>query len=178
MSTKLCLNAAPATLVSLVVILALAVAGVIAFGGSPAHAVNVSCGDTITTDTTLHHDLVNCPNNGIVIGADNITLDLNGHRIDGDGTPAAGCDPATEFCDIGVANEGHDGITVMNRSMRQFGGGVNFFGKLRHARLLGISASRNRFVGIQLFKASRSLIRNCSGNNSARAHEGTGLGLF
>ena len=29
-------------------------------------------------------DLVNCPSNGIVIGADDITLDLNGHTIDGD----------------------------------------------------------------------------------------------
>ena len=41
-----------------------------------------SCGDTITVSTTLVADLVNCPNNGIVIGADNITLDLNGHVIE------------------------------------------------------------------------------------------------
>ena len=46
----------------------------------------MSCGDTITTDTTLDSDLVDCPTNGIVIGADNVTLDLNGHTIDGDGT--------------------------------------------------------------------------------------------
>jgi hypothetical protein len=41
----------------------------------------VGCGDTITTDPTPDSDLVNCPNNGIMIGADNITLDLNGHTI-------------------------------------------------------------------------------------------------
>ena len=45
----------------------------------------VECGDTITADTTLDSDLTGCPNNGIVIGADDITLDLNGHTISGDG---------------------------------------------------------------------------------------------
>ena len=66
-------------------ILALAFAGGLAFGAGQASANHVSCGDEITADTTLDSDLVNCENNGIVIGADDITLDLNGHRIDGDG---------------------------------------------------------------------------------------------
>src|SRR5919109_3284276 len=84
------------------VTLALAVLGLMVLGGDRALAANqVSCGETITTDTTLHTDLLNCKNNGIVIGADGITLELNGHLIDGDGTPAAGCDPQTEFCDVG-----------------------------------------------------------------------------
>ena len=178
MSAKLRLHAAPGTLVSLAVVLALAVAGLVALSGAEAAAVQqVNCGDTITTDTTLHKDLVDCPNNGIIIGADNVTLDLNGHTIDGDGTPAAGCDPNTEFCDVGVVNFGHDGVTVMHGSMRQFAGGVNF-GEVRHNRLLDISASRNRFVGIQLFNSSRSLIRNSSGTGSTAPDHGTGLGLF
>ena len=40
-----------------------------------ASAGHVSCGDTITTDTTLDSDLLDCPSNGIVIGAADITLD-------------------------------------------------------------------------------------------------------
>src|SRR5829696_5996918 len=105
MPTKLRLHAAPATLVSLAVILALAVAGVMALSGAEAANTQPKCGDHITADTTLHHDLVNCPNNGIIIGADDVTLDLNYHTIDGDGTPAAGCDPDTEFCDVGCSTE-------------------------------------------------------------------------
>jgi len=74
--------------------LALAVLGLMVLGGDRALAASqLSCGETISTDTTLHNDLLNCKNHGIVIGADGITLDLNGHLIDGDGTPAAGCDP-------------------------------------------------------------------------------------
>ena len=74
-------------------VVGIAVAGVLALASTAGASTDVSCGDTITTDTTLHHNLVNCPNNGLVIGADNVTLDLNYHRIDGDGTPATGCDP-------------------------------------------------------------------------------------
>ena len=45
---------------------------------SSAIATHVSCGDVITQDTTLDSDLVNCPGDGVVIGASNITLDLAG----------------------------------------------------------------------------------------------------
>ena len=71
-------------------IFVLGVAGLIAFGATQASATHLSCGDEITADTTLDSDLIDCPNNGIVIGADDITLDLNGHRIDGDGTEVRG----------------------------------------------------------------------------------------
>ena len=78
-----------ATLASLGVMLALAVAG--AMGGGRAPTSHVGMRRLITTDTMLDSDLVDCPNNGVVIGADGITLDLNGHRIDGDGTEFADC---------------------------------------------------------------------------------------
>jgi nitrous oxidase accessory protein NosD len=159
-------------------ILTSALAGCLVLGVGQASAAQVGCGDTITTDTTLHHDLINCPDNGIVIGANGITLDLNGHTIDGDGTPAGGCDVATEFCDVGVVNFRHDGVTVKDGSLRQFGGAVNFFGPLRHNRLLGISASRSADVGIQLFKTSRSLIRDSSANRSISRQLGFGLALY
>src|SRR5215204_6459191 len=114
MPTKLRLHAALATLVSLAVILALAVAGVMALSGAEAANTQPKCGDHITADTTLHHDLVNCPNNGIIIGADDVTLDLNYHTIDGDRAATAGCDPQKEFCDEGVVDDGHDGVTVVH----------------------------------------------------------------
>ena len=175
MPTKIHPQAGPATLVGLAVTVTLVLVGVVALSGAEA-ASKVSCGDTITADVTLHRNLVNCPNNGIVIGADNITLDLNYHTIDGDGRLTHGC-PEREFCDVGVANFGHDGVTVVHGSLRQFGGGVDF-GGVRHNRLLDISASRNHSVGIQLFSCSRSLIRDSSGTDSTSPDDGTGLGVF
>jgi hypothetical protein len=83
---------------SLAVIVAFAGAGAAVLDGGVALASHVSCGDTVTADTTLDSDLVNCPNNGIVIGADNITLDLNGHTIDGDNALVDPC-PENQFCE-------------------------------------------------------------------------------
>jgi len=177
MPTKLRLHAAPATLVSLAVILALAVAGVMALSGAEAANTQPKCGDHITADTTLHHDLVNCPNNGIIIGADNVTLDLNYHTIDGDGTPAAGCDPETDFCDFGVLNRGHDGVTVVHGSEREFDIGV-FVVRASHNRLLGISASGNQCCGFGFFRDTRSVIRNSSGSGSVAREGGNGIFLI
>src|SRR5215216_7291731 len=104
MPAMLRLHAAPATLVSLAVIPTFAVVALVALSGAEAAGQGQpKCGDKITADTTLHRDLVNCPNNGILIDADNVTLDLNGHTIDGDGKPDTSCDPVTHFCDFGVA---------------------------------------------------------------------------
>ena len=63
----------------------------------------MNCGDTITADTMLDGDLIDCPNHGIVIGADDITLDLNGHRIDGDGTWLPGATPGRSFVTSGCS---------------------------------------------------------------------------
>jgi hypothetical protein len=131
MSSKVRLHAALPTRLSLAAALVLALAGLVAFssastarstgsrarGSAKGGKGQPKCGDTITTDTTLHKNLVDCPNNGIVIGADKITLDLNGHLIDGDGTPTSGCENEKEFCDVGVVNERHGGVTVMHGSI-------------------------------------------------------------
>jgi len=149
----------------------------LAFGAGPASANHVSCGDRITADTTLDTDLVNCPNHGIVIAADDVTLDLNGHLVDGDGTPAANCDPQKEPCDFGLFNDGHDGVTVMHGSVREFAVGVLFgtaTGRARNNRVLGVSASTNQFTGLGIFSQVRSLVRNSSGNGSL---DGDGVGL-
>jgi parallel beta-helix repeat protein len=140
-------------------------------------ARQLHCGDTITTNIVLHKDLVNCPNNGLIIGADGITLNLNGHKIDGDGAPAAGCDPNTEFCDLGVVNDGHDGVTVMHGSVREFLFGLAV-GPTRHSRVLGLSTARNQFAGIFCFRCVRSLVRNSAANRTKGVVDEVGMLLF
>ena len=65
-------------------ITAAAVSLISASGAEASKAVTVSCGETITADTMLANDLTDCPDHGLEIGADGVTLDLNGHTIDGD----------------------------------------------------------------------------------------------
>jgi large repetitive protein len=176
MSAKLRVDAARATVVAFAGILAFGIIALASLGGAEAANTQPNCGDTITADTTLDGDLVDCPNHGIVIGADDITLDLNGHRIDGDGTPAAGCDPESEFCDIGVFNRGHDGVTIRDGSVREFDAGVFVF-KARAGRVLDISSKKNTFFGLIFNEVSHSLIRDSAGSNNIPP-EGDGMGVF
>lgn len=81
----------------------------------PAGASHVTCGQTITTSTTLDSDVGPCPNNGIIVGANNITLNLNGFRVFG--TPNTG-DGA------GVLLPQRTGVTVTNGTVSDFDGGV------------------------------------------------------
>jgi large repetitive protein len=155
--------------------LAAAVAAILAIAGAEASADHVSCGDTITTDTTLDSDLLDCPSNGIVIGADDITLDLNGQTVSGDGEPFKAC-PEREFCDVGVLNNGHDGVTVRNGSVGQFESGV-LVGRARENRVLNVSSSQNAFFGFVVFRSAQILVRDSTGSRNI-APDGDGMGLF
>jgi len=103
-----------------------------AYASKPVHA---ACGQTITADTTLNSDLTNCTGPGITIGADDITLDLNGHTITGKGKG------------VGVNNvAGHDGVTIENGSIHDFMESVAVVGASDN-HLGGLSLSDNRHVG-------------------------------
>ncbi len=66
----------------------------------------VACGQTITKDTTLTADVGPCDGDGIIIGADNIRLNLNGRRVLGNTDQGA----SGEFAGIRLA--GRTGVTV------------------------------------------------------------------
>jgi hypothetical protein len=75
---------------------------------STASAATLNCGDTVTQNTVLDTDVV-CSDPaavGVVIGADNITLSLNRHTIQGAGATAQGS--------IGITDDGveHTGVTI------------------------------------------------------------------
>ena len=176
MPAKLRPRTAPAMLVSLAAFVAFAATGAVALGGGPSTASDVSCGDTITADTTLDSDLTGCPSNGIVIGADDITLDLNGHTVAGDGEPVKRCRRDEPVCDIGVFNRDHDGVTVRGGSMHGFASGV-LIAQARHNRVLNVSSSRNQFFGFVIVDSSRSVVRDSAGNDNPEP-DGDGIGIF
>ena len=147
----------------------------LAFGAGQASASHVSCGDTIVADTTLDSDLVDCPGNGIVIGADDIALDLNGHTVAGDGV--LGCD---EFyaCDFGVDNTGgYDGVTIENGSIRDFASAVFVFDGSA-ARLRRLSASHNILRGLLVIASPGARIARTSISRNGLATDQAGLIVF
>lgn len=89
--------------------------GVVSTG--TAGADNVSCGTQITANTTLHADVGPCPGNGLVVTADKVTLDLNGHRIFGSEGPADGNA-------AGIRLPMRSGVVVRNGTVSGFDAGV------------------------------------------------------
>lgn len=132
---------------------ALAVAGALAIGASPAAASQpaVHCGQTLTKSVKLKADLVNCPGDGLVIGGSGITVDLNGHTIDGVSEPSASCD-RPEHPTTGIANHGvYDEITVENGTIQQFDRGFDAGSStdgMSDSRLHDLVVRANRFGGI------------------------------
>ncbi len=82
---------------------------------SPAAANHVGCGQVVTQNTKLDRDVGPCAAGGIVVGADNVTLDLNGHRVFGTRTPGDGA---------GIFLQGRTRVTVKNGTVSDFDGGV------------------------------------------------------
>ena len=65
-----------------VAVVATLLAGAGALGASTA---TISCGMVVTSSIKAANDLTNCPGSGLLAGANGITIDLNGHTIDGTG---------------------------------------------------------------------------------------------
>jgi hypothetical protein len=111
----------------------------------------LTCGATITKNTTLTADVTGCPGTGIKIGADGITLDLAGHTV----SAAAERNPKAH----GILNEGHDGVTIRGGTVRGFGAyGVRLshadHNVVRDMNLVG------NFTGVGLFESDNGVVRN------------------
>jgi parallel beta-helix repeat protein len=136
-------------------IAALTLAGALASAG-PATAKpppTVKCGDTLTRSVKLTADLTNCPGDGLVIGADGITVDLNGHTIDGTVTEAPDCDTQPSGSN-GIGNPGYDRLTVTGGTIQQFAAGFSADG-MADSSLHDLTVRDNRFAGIGLGSAER-----------------------
>ncbi len=155
---------------SLVVAVMTVLAGLALTG--PAQAAILTCGQTITQDTILENDLGPCPNHGVVIGADGITLDLNGHQVSG---TSGGRDGA------GVYLLNRSGVTVMNGTVSAFdigvaidgGSGNTVRGMTARDNIGGLGAIGGDGIAI-MSSQSNSIVNNLVHNNGPFS----GVGLY
>ena len=73
-------------------------------------AARLSCGSVINKDTTLHHDLDCHTRFGLSIGADGVTLNLNGYAIKG----GPDVSEPQALNSAGIKNAGYGGATIKN----------------------------------------------------------------
>jgi parallel beta-helix repeat protein len=135
----------------------------------------VLCGDVLTEDTVLKNDLTNCRGDGLIIGADGVMVDLNGHEIDG--AQAAGS--------AGIRNRGHDDVIIkdgdfVGLDIGDFETGILLRG-VEHNRASRLRVEGSSF-GIALFDSHSNVI---SGNNALGGAvnqcgtvRGAGIALF
>ena len=99
----------------------------------------VSCGDTITTDTTLTSNLT-CNGTALTIGADNITLDGNGYSIVGNGS--------TYY--YGVYDNGHTNVTVKNTKFDNFTIAISFVNNSNNCIAFNNTINNSKKAGIHV----------------------------
>ena len=133
-----------------------------------------ACGQVVTVSTTLSADVGPCAGDGLVVGADGITLDLAGHRILG--RPG-------ESDSVGVTVEGRTGVTITGGAISEFGAGVvirhgssNTVRDVRvHDNIGRRDGSGDYGDGIAIFASPGNLLRN-----NVVEHNGPfdGIGVF
>jgi parallel beta-helix repeat protein len=122
-----------------------------AVAAQPAQA-KVSCGDVITEDTKLHRDL-HCSGNALEIDADDVTLDLNGHTIKGDGG-------------AGILVGGQSGVKIKNGTVTGFNNAIVLDGT-DDSTVRQINAKDNiRGIGVQNGSDHNTIERNKTNGNS------------
>ena len=94
--------------------------GVIAAGAAPASATTLACGATITTSVTLSGN-INCTsdttNDALTIGAADITVNLNGHKVLG---PGAESDTEGIVDNPDGTGTAYNGVTIENGTISNF----------------------------------------------------------
>ena len=148
---------------------------------SGASAAVVQCGQTITVDTTLESDLLNCPDDGILIDGNNVTLDLGGHTVDGTGSGD------------GISIVGTADVNVENGVVRDFANGVQISQALgttvedvtvvgSRGGAIGVVASENTVVednrirsGLTGISVLNSVTTQIEDNHVASATSGIGV---
>jgi hypothetical protein len=140
-----------AAMVALVVVLVVVVAPEASGkGGTPI----TSCGQVVQTNAFLTQDLHCGGTDGVVVGADGITIDLKGFAlIGGNGG-------------FGVSDDGYDRVTVTNGIVRNFVWGVYAFNQSDKLSLPSLVVSGNGFDGVNVDGDSTSVASSIVSGNA------------
>src|SRR5437899_3492194 len=101
-----------------------------------------TCAMRVSESFTLANDM-NCAGDGMVIVADNLTVDLGGHALTGPGMGPQTW-PLPQLDSVGVRVGGHTGVTIRNGKTIGFSTGIYFI-DMESSTIDNVTTQRNRF---------------------------------
>jgi len=137
----------------------------------PVGTTPVFCGQVITESTRIANDLA-CLGEGLVIGASNIVLDLNGHTI----ASALPIEPGEEDGLLaGIRNVTYDNVIIRNGTVKNYGYGVRLMAGATYNIVENMTLIGNINAGVELFDADDGRNGNIIRNN---VFDSNGFGLL
>ncbi|MEE6263817.1 right-handed parallel beta-helix repeat-containing protein [Plantactinospora sonchi] len=138
----------------------------------------VSCGQVLTQSTRLLNDLTDCPLDGLVIGAPDIEVDLDGHTVDGPGyfpgQPGSPYEVPELGLPAGIRNVGFGNVRITGGdggTVKGFGYGVLLMAGTRFNQVTGLTIRENATAGIELNNADDGRNANLVSGNTLDANE-------
>jgi hypothetical protein len=154
-SRRFAVLAAVATLVSIAA----------ASEGQAGESVAITaCGQVVTTSAFLTQNMHCTGSSGVVVGADQITIDLKGFRLRGD----------RAIGDNGIDDNGFDSVTVKNGTVRNFFVGVDAYNGTDHISISNVVASGNAGIGVSVIGDSAKLKSVTASGNDGDGFEVSG----
>ncbi|HJS64485.1 MAG TPA: NosD domain-containing protein [Nitrososphaeraceae archaeon] len=128
-------------------------------------ATSPSCGQVVTTNVVLSANLICTETDGIIVGADSIKIDLNGHTITGpDVTPDEATTPAVkDSSKVGIMVPNHNNVQIVDGTIEGFQAGVLCTG-CQNLEISGVTSKDNQIgifsTGASVIKTKLSTIMN------------------
>jgi parallel beta-helix repeat protein len=118
-------------------------------------ATSPSCGQVVTTNVVLSANLICTETDGIIVGADSIKIDLNGHTITGpDVTPDEATTPAVkDSSKVGIMVPNHNNVQIVDGN-RRIPSRCEY--RCQNLEISGVTSKDNQ---IGIFKAGASVIK-------------------
>ena len=119
-------------------------------------AREATCGMHVTESFTLANDLT-CAGDGLVVDAENVTIDLGGHTLTGPGMGPQTW-PLPQLDSVGVRAGSHSGVTIRNGKTTAFSTGIYFL-EMKSSSIESVTTLRNRF-GFYIHASQKITVRD------------------
>ncbi len=117
-----------------------------------------ACGITVTKDTTLFTDLIGCEGDGIIIAAEGVTLNLNGHSIIGQRKERT----------AGIRVQGVNNVTIKNGTVSSFERGIYVY-DVDKISIHQLEISSSRYEGLMAYQSSAMRVEDNLFTQNTRA---------